>query len=365
MPMNSVEIRKYFEQKVDKAYTGYLDNFKLGRLFKDTLYKVYNEKLDNWGLQKNRDDISSLIKADQTYSINNNKIGVAPVPVASVTILSATQFQITFANEHNVATGDQVTISGVEGTLTMTTANGTFTPTVVSTTVLNITVASATGVHTANTGQLIFSKLISDYYRLLTAKADVLENSSLTIIKATNDSPIRITVNAQNNLRSGEKIVVSGVTGNTNANGTHYVRKINSKSFDLYSDAILKVPVTGNANYISGGTLTRVNSEYCKELTSDKKIAPFSAATETEPLYQTTDKFLVFHPLQNTISTVVVDYGTKPKEIVFTESGTDYTIFYNDKFLYYLIEQAAKNFGAEIRDTELYQLMSKETLENK
>lgn len=363
--MNSVEIKKNFEQKVDKAYTGYFDKAKMNRLFKDTIYRVVNEKLDNYGIQKNREEISFLIKTGVVKSINNNKLGIASVPVQSVTISTPTVFQVVFANPHNLVSGDQITISGVQGTLTISQANGTFTPSIVDSTSILITVASATGVHTANTGEMTFSKLLSDYYRLLIAKARVIENDELTVSAASNYTPIKVKVTGQNNLRSGDQITISGITGNTNANGDFYIRKSNSKEFELFSDAILKVPVAGNANYISGGTVVRSNYEYCKELVSDKKIAVYSWSDPYTPLYETTDKYLKFHPEENVIDQVTIDYCKVPKEIDFNDTTTDYTLFYNDKFLLYLIDQAAKTFGFEIRDTELYNGMIRETTENK
>lgn len=363
--MNSAEIKKNFEQKVDKAYTGYFDNSKMNRLFKDTMYRVVNEKLDNYGIQKNRDEISFLIKTNIVKPINNNKIAVADVAVQSITIVNPSVYEITFATPHNVVAGDSITISGVQGTLTITQANGTFTPIVVDDYSLEIMVASATGVYTAGTGKMTFTKLLNDFYRLLTTKARVKENTEYLVVAASNYSPIKIKVFEHNNLRTGERITISGVLGNTNANGDFYIRKVNSKEFELFTDAILKVPVVGNGVYTSGGVAVRSNYEYCKELVSDKKIAVYSWADEQTPLYETTDKYLKFYPIENTIDEITIDYCKTPKEIDFKETTTDYTLFYNTKFLLYLIDQAAKTFGLEIRDTELYNGMIRETQENK
>jgi len=232
--MNSSEIKKNFEQKVDKAYTGYFDNSKMNRLFKDTMYRVVNEKLDNYGIQKNRDEISFLIKTGVVKPINNNKIAVADVAVDSVTIVNPAVYQVTFATPHNVVAGDSITISGVQGTLTITQANGTFTPTIVDEYSLQITVAFTSGVYTPGTGKMTFTKLIDDFYRLLTTKARVKENTEYTVEAASNYSPIKVRVTEQNNLRSGEKITISGVVGNTNANGDFYIRKVNGKEDEYY-----------------------------------------------------------------------------------------------------------------------------------
>ncbi len=70
--------------------------------------------------------------------------------------------------------------------------------------------------------------------------------ASFTINNATNASPIQITTVSANGLVTGQTVVISGVTGNTNANGTFVITRIDSTNFTLNG-------TTGNANYISGG----------------------------------------------------------------------------------------------------------------
>jgi hypothetical protein len=63
---------------------------------------------------------------------------------------------------------------------------------------------------------------------------------------ATNASPIVIT-SASHGLQTGTRVIVSGVGGNTAANGTFTITRVNANSFSLDGS-------TGNGAYTSGGT---------------------------------------------------------------------------------------------------------------
>ena len=67
-----------------------------------------------------------------------------------------------------------------------------------------------------------------------------------TITGATNASPIVIT-SANHKLTNGVRVVVSGVLGNTAANGTFVVANVTSNTFELQGSS-------GNGTYTSGGT---------------------------------------------------------------------------------------------------------------
>jgi hypothetical protein len=78
--------------------------------------------------------------------------------------------------------------------------------------------------------------------------------STLLVTGATNVSPIVVTTGAHG-LASGAQVYISGVTGNTAANGTFYVTVLSPTTFSLYSDAARTVPVAGNGAYVSGGMI--------------------------------------------------------------------------------------------------------------
>lgn len=363
--MKSTEIKKYFEQKTDKDYTGYLDKTKMGRLFKDTIYRVLDEKIANLGGQKSQNQIGDLIKLGRSYTINNNKIIVGKTPIINVTIISATIFEVTTGFDHNMVSGDNAIISDVQGTLNIPTINAVLSATVINSTVFRVTVASATGVVVVNTGSVYTSKQIPDYYAVWTVKPSFLNDRQLTITKASNTSTIRVTFTGNNSIRTKDQVKITGVIGNTNANGTFYVSKINPSNIDLFVDEHLTIPVVGNGTYTSGGTLVTVYSEYAKPIVSDKKISTLGRASLDFPKFEEGDHALKFLPSDYVCPSIVIDYVSTPKEINFYDEDTDYTLYYNEKFLFYLIDRAAENFLAEIRDTEGVQLQQQQNQLNK
>jgi len=74
------------------------------------------------------------------------------------------------------------------------------------------------------------------------------ESTTRTVTAATNTSPIQITTSATNNLVTGQTVTISGVQGNTAANGTWTITVINGTNFTLDGS-------TGNGTYTSGGTV--------------------------------------------------------------------------------------------------------------
>lgn len=78
--------------------------------------------------------------------------------------------------------------------------------------------------------------------------------TSLAVTGATNASPIVVTATSHG-LVDRQPVTISNVTGNTNANGTFYVKVLTANTFELYSNNTLTTPVAGNANYVSGGVV--------------------------------------------------------------------------------------------------------------
>ena len=82
-----------------------------------------------------------------------------------------------------------------------------------------------------------------------------------TLSNATNANPIVITVASTGNLQNSDQVIISGVTGNTNAVGTFYVKVLTATTFSLYSNSTLTTKISGNASYISGGIVSRLTAE--------------------------------------------------------------------------------------------------------
>lgn len=73
------------------------------------------------------------------------------------------------------------------------------------------------------------------------------DTTSRSVSAATNASPIQITT-ATHGLTTGQTVTISGVNGNTAANGTYKITVVNNTTFTLDG-------TTGNGAYTSGGTV--------------------------------------------------------------------------------------------------------------
>jgi Ca2+-binding RTX toxin-like protein len=80
------------------------------------------------------------------------------------------------------------------------------------------------------------------------------------ITDATLANPIVITTSSTVGLTSGQAITITGVLGNTNANGTFYLKVLGLTTFSLYTDAALTIGKVGNVLYSGGGTWTTMRS---------------------------------------------------------------------------------------------------------
>jgi hypothetical protein len=82
-----------------------------------------------------------------------------------------------------------------------------------------------------------------------------------TITGATNAAPIVIT-SANHKLTTGTRVTISGVGGNTAANGSWTITSIDANTFSLTGSS-------GNGNYTSGGTW-RVTGLYALAMTASE-----------------------------------------------------------------------------------------------
>jgi hypothetical protein len=95
--------------------------------------------------------------------------------------------------------------------------------------------------------------------KVTNANNEIVPNVA-NVSAATNASPIVITTTAAHGFEDGEQVTVAGVTGNTAANGTRYVKATGhtATTFALYLDVALSLPVAGNGAYAGAGTVTSV-----------------------------------------------------------------------------------------------------------
>jgi hypothetical protein len=91
-------------------------------------------------------------------------------------------------------------------------------------------------------------------YRVYSPSGILIANGSCTpitkvgVVSASQNTPIVIVTDAPHNIYTGDRVSVSGVVGNTAANGHFNATRIDEISFSLDNSA-------GVASYVSGGTV--------------------------------------------------------------------------------------------------------------
>ncbi|MFO0824393.1 MAG: beta-1,3-glucanase family protein [Gemmataceae bacterium] len=250
--------------------------------------------------------------------------GTMQYPSGNVTDASnANPIVITSAN-HGLTTGDNVTVSGVMGN---TAANGAFTVTVIDANTFSLNGSTGNGNYTSGgfwtTGggpvgvqvdrSTIFQGSTNTTYlefirnQVLAGNTNAnpfLEDyaaqpntQSSPITGATNASPIVIT-SANHDLTTGDVIEVSGVGGNTAANGIFTVTVVDANTFSLDGSQ-------GNGAYTSGGTWSSFSVPL--RLVAPKDVTGELSATSTDPMntyFDSTidDFFLQYLPSNQTVN---------------------------------------------------------------
>jgi hypothetical protein len=85
-------------------------------------------------------------------------------------------------------------------------------------------------------------------FTAFTQSTDSTTTLSVSTTTGSGVSPIQVTTTTTNALTTGQTVVISGVAGNTAANGTFVITVINNTTFTLNG-------TTGNGTYVSGGTI--------------------------------------------------------------------------------------------------------------
>lgn len=160
-------------------------------------------------------------------------VGAAPQAVSQV--VNRSFVEITSDN-HGLKNGDRVRVSGVLGN---TAANGDFTVVLVSENVFRLSGAVSNGTYTSG----------GRWVRLASGVA--MPGATLRpVLGVATTSSIDITV-PNHGLKTGEQVRITGVEGNTAANGTYFVNVLSANVIQLRG-------VAGNDIYTQGGEVTRL-----------------------------------------------------------------------------------------------------------
>lgn len=195
--------------------------------FTDTTQPPWHKRAANW----NWDSLSTPLPVQgwwRSWLIlyaaqfpNQSTLTVSAVTNPSFSVLLATNASpivVTTTAPHGLATGAQVTISGVVGN---TAANGVFTVTVTGASAFSLNGSTGNGAYTVFTGTVL-------------------------------TGPITITTATPHGLSTGQCVVVAGIIGNSAANGQWAITVPSTTTFTLNYCPMFGVPL---AAYISGGTV--------------------------------------------------------------------------------------------------------------
>lgn len=179
------------------------------------------------------------------------------------------------------------------------------------------------------------------------------------ITAATNATPIVITVNKLLNLRNGDLALISGVGGNTAANGERYVKLVYSNfdthqfTYKLFQDEDLLIPISGNGVYTTGGTIARLVVTWVKKKESYRKYSTFGKETVNDPYYEIGNGLLKLLPLNKVCQTIYIDYISVPTAYPDVEDNViDLELTYPLRFLFFWADQVNLLMGQASRDQE-------------
>lgn len=376
--MTGSEFSQYFDNKTDKSYSAFLNNTKKNALFKEALFVSIEDKYRQMGEQRDYDALLPSLKTNKVFKLNNNKIHVEPVQIVSIAPAGLTIFVLTKI-PHNLITGDIAVLFDVAGITTTPAINGTdFTVTRIDDLNFSFTVSVVGGAYTPNTGRIIdhklggYQKMISDYLHILSVKTkftqQVVSNyKKLQVTKASNTQPIVLTLSTKNNnVKTPEQITVSGVGGNTNANGIFYIKRLNSNSIALYYDKELTNAASGNGDYIGGGFISRVFYDYADVLFPTMKVSKYDFADVTDSKYERGDMFLKFYPDDVVCDEITADYLSAGLQFIdANDTAINLESYYPYEFLMYILDKSIKIYAATFIATELYQTASLSEAQNK
>lgn len=356
--MTGQYISDLFDAK--KTYKGFLSTNKKNTLFREALILSIEDVYKNLQTQSNYDAILKVIKTNQIFSVNNNRIYCAPLDIINITHPS--DFSLTTALPHNMKVGDSFTIANVAGFTT--TVNGVQVVTLITNDFTFQFAATFTGgTYAANTGQITthslsgISKIITDYNHLLAVKTKYIRNVNVKVTKITNTTPITYTIDKRNNnIKTGELLTISGVLNNTNANGNFYVKKVNPIKFEVYYDKDLTIPVAGNGTASGSAVIERASYKYAVPLFSQNKVSDYEVATILKPMFERGNNQLIFYPLEYSCAEVTMDYiGNTTVFIDCIDTKIDLLDSYSEDFLYSVINRSVQLFADRFSDQGLQQ----------
>lgn len=376
---------KDFYRIVGMEYTGYLSPVQLSneleRAFIQAIYDIF---VSGNQTTTQKDRLNTLVNTGVVLTnINNNQIYTQPVSIVNVVNVATTSWYFVPFLPPNLVIGQTIIIQNIAG-FTNNPPSGSYVVTnLIGSQVYFTAPASGGGAYTAGSGSFVFPggmlfignnysqfNNLNDYWRFLAMKVQFNTSLSLPAIVRKwspitpaiasitgNSVPVIVTMNYYTNLRNEDNISITGVSGNTNANGSFYIKKLNDIQFALYVDKYFQAPVIGNGAYGGGGSLSRILYRYCTPYLSDEKINSLNKPSPENPRYELANTLIKIYPQDIPAQQVTIDYIRRPTQIYAsgyiidcTDSVINLENFYPKDFLTLITNVAANTFLAELRD---------------
>lgn len=350
------EIRKIFENKVDKSYSKFLDNTKMNRLFKMALSNLSEKKYMGLTSQKEYDELRYQVRTEQIFSVLNSKISIAPLIITNVTA-NGLIITVTTREDHNLLANQDVSILGVLGISSIPDINGLVTIFNVPTPRTFTFIATFINGSYQGGGTITHTAMIDDYQHLFAVKCKTKELlRGLQVSECIDRTPCIIKFNKHNNFATGEKIIISDHPNNS-INGTFYYEALSSIKGKLWRDKKMSVPVRCSSSTTQGGSVSREYYNWAEPIYSDRKISAFEESTADNPKVATADAYLKFTP---DVSEITIDYFSKNlAQVDVSDNINDLELVYPFKFLMRLVDEAIMLYTSPSRDVLLAQLTDK------
>lgn len=345
------EFKRRLELAWDNAYSGYYDDTKLNRLIDRSFYNIVERDYRGLQTQKQYDEITNLIKTGIPVTLRDNILHTSYLPITNVST-NGTTVTVTTARPHYIDVADNITIANVSG-ITVTLINGDFQVTGVpsATTFTYDSVGSVLTAYSAGSGYVeTDGYMLSDYFHYLAIKtySSSTYSANVTNVVSNFTSTYTDVTCSNHNVRKGDTITITNVSGIFAANGT-----FTPDQYTIINKNVIRLLFFAAGAYTNGGVVNVVVDEWAAPFVSDTKISTLNTPTPRAPRVETARGTLKFYP--STISSVEVDYMTKlPYTIDVTRTADDLTLYYSDKFLELLITECVLQASAETRDDRRY-----------
>jgi hypothetical protein len=363
MAFTGVDFQNAFERRVDKVFNDYYDIDTSIDFYKRVLRLGLIEKYDSLDKQRRYDELRSFIVLDKLIPTLTNFLSTNRILLQNLDVVSFDGTVITTNLPHNFVDGDflYANITGTAGSL-----NGSY---------LVFYVISPTEIQLQTTysiGDLVSGYItnrnvsITDYLRLNSIKVRYKKKSSIGI-SGFNVTPTKVEfiVDTFSKLRSGDLIGLTDIQGTTFANGDWYIKQTAPKKYQIFEDALLTIPVTGNAKYLGGGTLYEfVLSEPVFQEKPDQ-ISVIDKPSFDFPRWYMSEGSLLLQPAQYIYSAYISYLRIPPFEIDPTNTTLDLLLYMPQELIEYLVDYAAKMFDLETKDWNSFNFDSNQVITNK